>query len=478
MQRRTGLTIRFNQNPLTIGYFQVNNNPIIDDIIQILDSFSWIDKLQGDSRQHLRMFLLTDLVTIADLCFDAETESDKDKELIFHLMCFGFVLGKQNISQWFKLSEKERKVAKETIEHNIANIRTTKKEKQTETQLISPAVIKELDKDGNAVSDVTAHAMYGFAQCLAKANGSISDKEVQKLKQIYSIIHDPSHHAASDISIRPVPNTDSELDQLMNELNEFIGMEAVKAQVQSLINLLAVQKTRINKGMTTTPISLHAVFCGPPGTGKTTIARLLGKIYRKLGLLAKGHLVETDRAGLVAGYVGQTALKVNELVESALGGILFIDEAYMLNSAGASDVYGQEAIDTLLKRMEDHRERLIVIAAGYTEEMKRFIESNPGVRSRFNRYFYFDHYTPDELFAIAKKFCRNGDYSLTTQAENKLFLLFKYQYEHRDRTFGNGRMVRNVFEHIIEKQSNRIAPMTPITAEILRMVTDEDIPSQ
>jgi SpoVK/Ycf46/Vps4 family AAA+-type ATPase len=214
---------------------------------------------------------------------------------------------------------------------------------------------------------------------------------------------------------------------------------------------------------------------GPPGTGKTTVARLVSKIYKHLGYLEKGHLVETDRTGLVAGYVGQTALKVEEVVKAALDGVLFIDEAYALAKDNKND-FGNEALEILLKSMEDHRDRIVVIAAGYPDEMKTFVSSNPGLQSRFNRYFTFDHYKPRELMAIFELFCNKNDFFLNDGAKEKLEYIFDKLYEKRHKSFGNGRVARNLFEKIIEYQANRIVSITPITEELLREIIEDDIP--
>ncbi len=217
------------------------------------------------------------------------------------------------------------------------------------------------------------------------------------------------------------------------------------------------------------------VILGNPGTGKTTVARLLSNVYKSLGILSKGHLIETDRAGLVAGYVGQTALKVKEVAEKALGGILFIDEAYTLSSGSGED-FGQEAIDTLLKFMEDNRDDLIVVVAGYTEKMENFLSSNPGLRSRFNRFLNFDDYNPSQLVQIFELFCAKAGFQLSEMAEQKVEVLFSSMYEKRDDTFGNGRLARNIFEMTINNQANRIITLPDIDERTLSLIDENDIP--
>lgn len=325
-----------------------------------------------------------------------------------------------------------------------------------------------------------ATAYYGYAQCLMKSDGSINEKEEERLKQIAFLLFNkenfvPGDNTEAEIEVEEEEET---LEEVMEKINNLVGMEKIKEEIKTFINLIKVQKEREERGFVVTPLSLHAVFHGPPGTGKTTIARLLGKVYRCLGLLKKGHLVETDRAGLVAGYVGQTAIKVDELVQKALDGVLFIDEAYSLSPGNGGNDFGQEAIDTMLKRMEDYRERLVIIVAGYPDEMKRFINSNPGLKSRFSRYFFFEHYTPDELILIFDIFCKNVDFTVDEKARGKLHRLLEELYSERDRTFGNGRLVRNLFEKMVEKQANRIAGISPLTDELLCTITDEDIPER
>lgn len=265
------------------------------------------------------------------------------------------------------------------------------------------------------------------------------------------------------------------LDELLEKLNSLVGLESVKNDVASLINLLQISKLREERGMKQIPMSLHLVFSGNPGTGKTTVARLLSEIYHKLGVLSKGHLIEVDRSGLVAGYVGQTAIKVQEVIQKALGGILFIDEAYSLTvNRGASD-FGFEAVDTLLKGMEDHRDDLIVIVAGYPDSMNEFLESNPGLRSRFNRFLTFEDYTPQELVAMFEISCRSMGYTASRECMNCVKEYFEQRYRTRDKNFANGREVRNYFEMAMVNQANRLSKISDINDEMLTKLELEDV---
>lgn len=259
------------------------------------------------------------------------------------------------------------------------------------------------------------------------------------------------------------------------ELNSLIGLASVKTEVETLTNFIKIQQTRAAKGLKTSAVSYHCVFTGNPGTGKTTVARILAKIYKRLGVVSKGHLVETDRAGLVAEYVGQTAVKTNKIIDSALDGVLFIDEAYSLISGGEND-FGKEAIATLLKRMEDNRDRLIVILAGYTKNMKDFIDSNPGLQSRFNRYIEFPDYSAGELLQIFEANMKKYEYRFGEGAREYLQQYFENEVAHKDANFGNGRLVRNVFEKSLERQANRLAREVDLTTDRLSQIEIEDLP--
>ena len=268
------------------------------------------------------------------------------------------------------------------------------------------------------------------------------------------------------------------LGGLLSELDELIGLQRVKVEVRRLIQYVRIQNMRQARGIARSKMSLHSVFYGSPGTGKTTVARLYGRMLKALGLLSSGHLIETDRSGLVANYIGQTATKTDGKVQDALGGVLFIDEAYALaKGEEARWDFGAEAIEVLMKRMEDHRDDLVVIAAGYPEPMNRFLRSNEGLRSRFSTFVHFDDYTPEEMLKIFQLFCQQENYELDEEAAELAGAAIGYHYAHRDQTFGNARYVRNLFEMVIRNHALRVGftKQEPSVLD-LRLILPEDVP--
>jgi AAA+ superfamily predicted ATPase len=340
------------------------------------------------------------------------------------------------------------------------------------------------ENENTAHFDRMAAAFYSFAQVAIKADGTVDEAKTSRLQKIRTMIYGEAAVSTGKVAekkaVKQAREREAEpeetLEEVLEKIDTLIGMEKIKEQIRTFVNLVTVQQEREKRDLPTTPVSLHAVFYGPPGTGKTTIARLLGKVYRSLGLLESGHLVETDRAGIVAGYVGQTAIKIDEVVEDAMDGVLFIDEAYTLALGKGDKDFGQEAIDTLLKRMEDNRERFAVIVAGYPDEMKEFINSNPGLKSRFNRFFYFDHYEPKELLKIFDNFMNSASFTVTGPARREILNILTEFHSERDKSFGNGRFVRNLFERMVERQANRIARISPLTDTILCSLRKADIP--
>ena len=334
-----------------------------------------------------------------------------------------------------------------------------------------------------------ATLVYRWASIMAKADGTITPDEEKALTRLMKLKEETSganvrisggvDTTKAPAGFRPaqkrhLSNTGSRQRSPAEMFNGLIGLKPVREEVEKLASFVEIQRLRESKGMKVAPISYHCVFTGNPGTGKTTVARIVAEIYRNLGVLKKGHLVETDRSGLVAEYVGQTAVKTNKVIDSALDGVLFIDEAYSLVGGGKED-YGMEAVATLLKRMEDDRSRLVVILAGYTAEIRQFIDSNPGLHSRFNRYIDFPDYSADELLQIFVSLAKKSQYRLDPQAEESLREVMAEAFANKDKNFGNARFVRNLFEKSIERQAFRLASVSPITQEMLEFISAEDI---
>ena len=334
----------------------------------------------------------------------------------------------------------------------------------------------EITGKGIAITLGCIIVLFVLLGVLTEAIGDVSDTpEETKAKTEVAESHDSTAQSAKKDSI--IVNEPLENDPYQ-ELNDLIGLESVKEEVKTLANFVKVQKQREAKGLKTPKLSYHLVFTGSPGTGKTTVARIVGRIYKDLGVLKSGHTVETDRSGLVGRYVGQTAPQTDTVVQKALDGVLFIDEAYALVPGdGNSNDYGQEAISTLLKRMEDYRDRLVVIIAGYPKEMKRFIDSNPGLQSRFNRYIDFPDYSADELHDIFLMYTKKNQYTLSADADAYMRERLQYAVDHKDRNFGNARYVRNQFEKVIQAQANRVALLKNASTRDLTEITMDDMKS-
>ena len=367
--------------------------------------------------------------------------------------------------------------------------------KSPDGSLLVPVIMRKGKIDSEAV-DKYCVLFYRFASTMAKIDGNVSGTESEWLGKLMhnaqsagsqnDVASERTAEVSEENSRKGIPASEKQervrvMDQNQEpgtaekELAGLIGLQTVKAEVSKLSNYVKMQQLRRQKGMMSVPVTYHCVFTGNPGTGKTTVARILAGIYRDMGVLRKGHLVETDRSGLVAEYVGQTAVKTNKLIDSALDGVLFIDEAYTLVQGGSGDSYGPEAVATLLKRMEDDRNRLVVILAGYSGPMKQFIDSNPGLRSRFNRFIHFDDYSSEELMAIFRLNASKYDYLLDHKAEERLRELFAEAVAVKDEHFGNARFVRNIFEKVMENQASRLASSTDITEDKLRTILSEDI---
>lgn len=326
-----------------------------------------------------------------------------------------------------------------------------------------------------------------FSECEADIALSILDKIDDGTKEYASLKEDdersstdscdpgPSKKSASvnSININNINVEDTDLESCLDELEALVGLEGVKKEVLACINLLRINSMRREKGLPELQTSNHMVFTGHPGTGKTTVARIMAKIYKSLGVVSKGQLIETDRSGLVAGYMGQTALKTAQVIKKAKGGVLFIDEAYSLSSEEGSNDYGREAIDTLVKGMEDYRDDLVVIVAGYVDEMHKFINMNPGLRSRFNKYIHFANYTAEEMIEIFRRQCEKAQFLLSIDAEEAALHYFEDCKD--DPTFGNARGVRNFFDRVVMNQATRILNVQNPSEVEFRTINREDI---
>lgn len=326
-----------------------------------------------------------------------------------------------------------------------------------------------------------------LGQEVAACRETTSDREIKLLTEYMSVLDDFLKEYGlynNKMSVQTKKVEKRSVEEVLEELNNLVGLTGVKKEVNSLVNLLRIQKLREEKGMKQPNVSKHLVFSGNPGTGKTTIARMLAGIYNSLGLLSGGQLVEVDRSGLVSGYIGQTATKVMDVVEKALGGILFIDEAYTLTANKGEGDFGQEAVDTLLKAMEDHRDDLVVIVAGYPDLMQEFLDSNPGLRSRFNKFIFFEDYSSEELVKILEGMAKKQEYALDEEAMEKAKAYFDYAVENKNENFANAREVRNYFEKAVSNQATRLVGvdrklekedlLTIIAGDLIEIEPDEE----
>lgn len=490
--------------------------------------------LKGPSREKLVRLIAGDLAFLDRRCGHADGVFDANEErtaaLVFgvlHLGALGRSFGPlRDVASAELLLDGWEQTAPGEQQRVLSDLimRWRKGRPAAPPELRSPGALRRMDaRYGSDFYPAVAAGLYRYARALAP-HRSVSAREHRILQDVWRTLFlstngapvgnappappqpdRPQAGKAADtdelltaddrwpedgpppMAARPAPQKNGEnelaekegeesLEEVMAELDGLIGLGDIKQEVRTLVNYLKVQQERERRGLARSPIGLHAVFMGPPGTGKTTVARLLGRIYRAMGFLQRGHLVETDRAGLVGAYVGHTSKKTAEIVEEAMDGVLFIDEAYALKPEGeAGRDFGQEAIDILLKRMEDHRERFVVIVAGYPDEMERFIDSNPGLRSRFNRYFTFDHYAPEDLLAIFRIFCDKAQYRLTDPAADRLRAIFAALHGERDRAFGNGRLARNLFEEATLRQANRLAERVNPDDEAMMALEAADI---
>lgn len=302
----------------------------------------------------------------------------------------------------------------------------------------------------------------------------------KEVKQLAQIMHSNLLSYYGYLSVRSLckdslePDDSKSLTELLLDLNKLIGLESVKEKVQDLMAYQKVQKMRMNNNLHSQKSTLHLAFTGNPGTGKTTVARIVGRIYKKLGLLSQGHFIEVSRTDLIAGYQGQTALKVKSVIERAKGGVLFIDEAYSITENEQSDSYGKECLTELTKALEDYREDLVVIVAGYTKPMYQFFESNPGLKSRFNTFIEFDDYDADELLEILLSICLSNDYILTEDLKKKVYFYFVEQLDKKADDFANGRFVRNIYDDLVMNHARRTAKLNKPTKEDLSIIILED----